>query len=95
MASKGIQTSRQMTQRIDIQKQRRRKLPKCKWSTMMRPSLQIPKVEGEIKKKVIENLFNEIIAEKSTTLEKEMVINTQKIFRNPKRQKKEEPFNSI
>lgn len=37
----------------EIQKQRRRKLPKWKWSTMMRPSLQIPKVEekDEIKNK--------------------------------------------
>lgn len=41
-----------------------------------------------LKIKVIENLFNEIIAEKFTTLEKEMVINTQKIFRSLKRQKK-------
>lgn len=41
-----------------------------------------------LKIKVIENLFNEIIEEKSTTLEKEIVINTQKIFRSPKRQKK-------
>lgn len=41
-----------------------------------------------LKIKVIENLFNEIIAEKFTTLEKEMVINTQKIFRSLKRQNK-------
>lgn len=37
----------------EIQKQRRRKLAKWKWSTTTRPSLQIPKVElkGEIKNK--------------------------------------------
>lgn len=96
MASKGMQTSRQMNQRIDKVPQRkfrnREEESQQNGNGPQRRDLAYKSLKQNkkvrLKIKVIENLFNEIIAEKPTTLEKEMDIKTQRIFRSPKIQKK-------
>jgi hypothetical protein len=64
------------------------------WDTIHGPNLQIIGIEEEVQVKEIGNIFNKVIGERFTNLEKELLKKKQETFKTPNRKEPLQEYDS-